>query len=175
MASPSPLPQESPFDETSTEGSLRRIAESIRALKEAESHAEQTALDLAVAKDEHKKSLSLVSRRRHEAYNTAADETAELPLFPRLKSALPVEAGSPVASARIADPSTFLLLLVPGIPFTVTDKLASRGINTIGDLASFTNGGGKLTDVKGISQLIADKTADALESFWKSRGGEGKP
>lgn len=165
-----PSPEESPFEESDAEASLRRIGESVRALDQAEAAHFAAKLALDVAKDEAKKTGSLVARLKAETLEFARGETKELPLFPRLKADGSPAPAPTAAAPPASDPATFALLLMPGLPSTVALKLADRGIHTVGDLAKFTEGGGKLTDVKGISEALAEKALAALADFWKSRG-----
>jgi predicted flap endonuclease-1-like 5' DNA nuclease len=160
-----PNSESSPFaSESEAETSLRKIQGAVRDLAEAEKSYEQAVLDHAFSKDELKKHKSNLALERAALIETAEGETVDLPLFPSLK-ALP-EADKPPAW----DPNTAILLIVPGVPSVVVQKLADRGIETVGQLAAYTNGGGKLTDVKGISEALAGKTADALAEFWGQQG-----
>lgn len=176
---PEKIPADALTDETSTESSLRRIAESVRALDEADEAVLHTGLILADAKDDHKKARSLANRLRQELRDTAKGETVELPLWPRFNGGgeTPAHPGSNGVADTASDDQaamSFLLMLIPGLPWTVADQLDRRGIRTIGDLAAFTGGGANLTDIKGIGPESADKAIAALDEFWRIRRG-GKP
>lgn len=66
---------ESPFIETETEGSLRRIAEADRERRE-------TLLAMLQAKADYKEAKSAYEKACQYLFVTAESETVELPLFP---------------------------------------------------------------------------------------------
>lgn len=53
-------------------------------------------------------------------------------------------------------------------------SLAAAGLTTVGGLASWTNDGGILTDIKGIGEKSAEKIEDALQDFWSQYNPNGK-
>src|SRR5690348_6187115 len=69
---------ESPFVETESEGSLRRIAEAARARKDAKGL-------MAIAKAKYKAAREDYAKACEEELQVIDAETTELPLFPRLK------------------------------------------------------------------------------------------
>lgn len=173
-----PEPGEGPAVETEAEGSLRRIAEGHR-------HREEKRAAMLAAKASYKAAKADYEEAVEELDQITSDQCAELPLFPRFGGTAPPPTAPPAADIPPKGPP-------PGRPGAKTDdeawknawlsslalptgvviRLGEAGLQTVGDLAAYTENGGNLTEIAGIGAAKAQEIEDALMRFWERRGAD---
>ncbi len=61
-----------------------------------------------------------------------------------------------------------------GLPEGVVMLLQEAGVDTVGKIAAWTEGGKALTDLPHVGEAKAKAIEEALERFWKQRKAEGE-